>query len=282
MKQISKLLLILFAAVTLVSCGTENKPGEISVYYNSYSGGIDTTLVYDEGFHFHAPWADHIQSNKQLQIKEYTSKVLDKNGTGVSADVKVTYRIQKQDLPKIITNIGPDYVAKVVDPNVKGAIRSVIGKYTYKELYGAKRDIIKAEIEEMLRQEFSENYIILGDVEVADIDIPTNIREEIEAKERQRERNLRTDLLKEEKTNIAEANEIEAEGAKRVKILKAEADAEEIRVKQQQLSSNPMYIRLLEAQAQNKFADGVYKNGLGSNNIFGSETFVMKNMSVNK
>lgn len=279
MKRIFKLAILLLAVVTMSSCGTDIKPGERAVYYKPYGDGLDTSMVYKEGFQFHAPWNEMIKYNTRNQTLNYKSKVMDKNGTEITIMTNVNFAVKPNTIAKLELKHGQEYATSFINPKAYGAIKDVAGRYTYEELYSIKREALESEIESILSKDFKGNYIILGFVEVADVDLPEGIAAEIKRKEEQKQRNLTSKLKEEEQINLAQAKIAEAEGNKQSSILNAEAQAESIRIKNRALSQSPKYIDLIKAEAQMELSRGIRQHGIGDNNVFGSETMVMKGFS---
>lgn len=278
MKNLFKLLFVAFLTVSMVSCGTTNEPGERSIAFNSWGDGVDTSKVYKEGYHFHGPWVDMIKYNTRNQTKTYKSQVMDKNGTEITIVSSVNYAVKPNKIGQLHLKHGEEYDKSFINPKAYGAIKDVAGRYTYEELYSKKREALEQEIEEILKRDFQGNYILLSFVEVADVNLPNEIAAEIKRKETQKQRNLTSKLKEEENHNIAQAKIAEAEGNKQSAILNSEAEAEKIRIKNEALRQSPKYIELMKAEAVQSMAQGIRAHGLGNNNVFGSDTFIMKNL----
>lgn len=278
MKKIFKFLLLAIFTISMTSCGTNNDPGQASIIFDSWGDGIDTTMVYKEGYHFHAPWKDMIQYNVRNQTNTYKPEVMDRNGTKVTIVTSVSYVVTPNKIGQLHLKWGQDYAPSFISPKAFGAIKDVAGRYTYEELYSSKREALETEIEAILAKDFLGNYVQLAFVEVSDVNLPGPIANEIVAKEQQKQRNLKSKLMEEEKFNLAQAKIAEAEGNKQSSILNAEAEAESITIKNRALSQSPKYIELIHAEAGLEMAKGITKNGLGNNNVFGSDTFIMKNL----
>ncbi len=278
MKNIFKFLLLAVMTVTMSSCGTTNDPGERSIIFDSYGDGIDTSMVYKEGYHFHAPWKDMIKYNTRNQSSTYKSEVMDKNGTEVTVLATVNYAAKPNKIGQLHLKHGEDYSTSFINPKVMGAIKDVAGRYTYEELYSTQREALEQEIEEILRADFAGNYLLLAFVEVADVNLPSEIAAEIKRKETQKQRNITSSLKEEENKNMANAKIAEAEGNKQSSILNAEAEAEAINIKNRALAQSPKYIDLINAEAGFEMARGIREKGLGNNNVFGADTFIMKNL----
>jgi regulator of protease activity HflC (stomatin/prohibitin superfamily) len=137
-----------------------------------------------------------------------------------------------------------------------------------------KRDKLQTLCEEMLTEKFAEKNIILLDVLIRDVNLPTKIKDGIEAKEAQKQKNELAEKINAEKQFLATAAITEAEGIKQSAILKAEGEAEAIRVKQQQLRQSPQYIEYIKWQGFASTGNSPY----GSNNVFGGNTSVIKGL----
>jgi len=171
-------------------------------------------------------------------------------------------------------DIGKDYKDIIVIPYPRNVVREVTGQFTAEELYSTKRDKLQTLCEEMLTEKFAEKNIILLDVLIRDVNLPTKIKDGIEAKEAQKQKNELAEKINAEKQFLATAAITEAEGIKQSAILKAEGEAEAIRVKQQQLRQSPQYIEYIKWQGFASTGNSPY----GSNNVFGGNTSVIKGL----
>lgn len=277
MKSTFKFLLIALFAVSMTSCGTTNEPGESSISFSSWGDGIDTSMVYKEGYHFHMPWVDMITYNTRNQTKTYKSQIMDKNGTEITIVASVNYSVVASKIGQLHLKHGEEYDKSFINPKVKGAIKDVAGRYTYEELYSSKREALEQEIESILARDFKGNYVLISFVEVADVNLPNSIAQEIVRKETQKQTNITSELKELEQQNLAKAKIASAEGNKESSILNAQAEAESINIKNKALSQSPKYIELIKAEAQMELSRNI--KSLGSGNVFGSETLIMKTLN---
>lgn len=241
----------------------EVKPGEEGFMYYPYGDGVEKDHVYSEGTYFVAPWNEMVTYNTRLQSKNYTSKVMDKNGTDITIVVSVNYSVTSGSTAKLHMKRGPGYIS-FIDDKAKGAIKDVIGRYTYEEVYSTKREALEGEIEEILKKDFKDNFITLDYVEIADVDLPGPIAKEIVSKETQKQRNLTSFEKKIEEKNLADARFENARGDSSL-VISATYKAKAIEMESKQIATNPIYIELIKWQG--------YANGQGSpygaNNVFG-------------
>ncbi len=135
-------------------------PGYEGFVNKPYNGGVDASTTYKEGTHFIAPWNEMITYTVLQQSKTYTSTVMDKNGTDITVEVAINFSIQKGNTPTLHLKIGENYI-QIIDDKSQGAIKNVIGKYTYEEVYSTKRNVLEGEIRDILIEKFNKNYVNL-------------------------------------------------------------------------------------------------------------------------
>ena len=118
---------------------TDVNPGEEGFIYRPYTGGIDQTNVYTEGTVFIAPWNEMITYNILQQSRNYSSKVMEKNGMEIGIDVTINYNPMQNNTAKLHLKHGKAFESSFIDAKVRGVIKDVIGRYTYEEIYSTKR-----------------------------------------------------------------------------------------------------------------------------------------------
>ena len=225
---------------------TDVNPGEEGFIYRPYTGGIDQTNVYTEGTVFIAPWNEMITYNILQQSRNYSSKVMEKNGMEIGIDVTINYNPMQNNCAKLHLKHGKAFESSFIDAKVRGVIKDVIGRYTYEEIYSTKREALETEMDTIFQSEFPANYIAYNFCEIADVNLPENVKIAITEKETQKQRNQKAKELEEEQQYLANAEIKKAEGEKTAAILRAQGRAEEIRLVQEQLTRSPNYIELVK------------------------------------
>ena len=155
---------------------------------------------------------------------------------------------------------------------VRGVIKDVIGRYTYEEIYSTKREALETEMDTIFQSEFPANFISYNFCEIADVNLPENVKLQLLKKETQTKKKAKE--LEEEQQYLANAEIMKAEGEKKAVILRAQGRAEEIRLVQQQLTRSPNYIELVKWKG---YADGK-GSPYGQDNVFGAGTSVIKGL----
>lgn len=241
------------------------EPGEEGFVYKPYTTGVDTNVTYTEGTRFIAPWNEMITYNVRQLSKSYNQEVMDLNGTEVKVDVAVNYSAQKGHTPNLHLKHGPGFVS-FIDDKAKGAIKDVIGRYTYEQVYSSKREVLENEIEEILKKDFKGNFIELHYVEIADVNLPDNIAQQITVKETQKQKNLTAKEKEKEEEYLANARIEKARGDSSL-VVSARFKAEAIQLEAEQISKNPQYIELKKWEKW----DGA-GSPYGQSNVFGDKS----------
>ncbi|MDA9809023.1 MAG: prohibitin family protein [Flavobacteriales bacterium] len=253
---------------------TDVNPGEEGFIYRPYTGGIEQNAVYTEGTVFIAPWNEMITYNILQQSRNYSSKVMEKNGMEIGIDVTINYNPMQNNTAKLHLKHGKAFESSFIDAKVRGVIKDVIGRYTYEEIYSTKREALETEMDTIFQSEFPANFISYNFCEIADVNLPENVKVAITEKETQKQRNQKAKELEEEQQYLANAEIMKAEGEKKAAILRAQGRAEEIRLVQQQLTRSPNYIELVKWKG---YADGK-GSPYGQDNVFGAGTSVIKGL----
>ncbi len=210
------LILIAKSAVTIDS-------GHAAVLYETLKDGVDSDKEpLGPGFHIIAPWNRVIDyETRQQEIPEKMS-VLSSNGLDIKLDASVLYEPDEKNLGKLHNEKGEDYLTRVLQPAIRSAARSVVGRYTPEQLYSSKRDAIQEEIFEETKKIVESQYIQLNSVLIRDVTLPPTIKEAIERKLKQEQESLEYEFRLVTAQKEAERQRIEAQGkADANKILSA-------------------------------------------------------------
>jgi regulator of protease activity HflC (stomatin/prohibitin superfamily) len=245
------------------------EPGEEGFIYRPYGGGVDKSMSYSEGSYFIAPWNEMITYSVLQQSKTYKSTVMDKNGTDITVEVAINYSVMKTKASKLHLDVGENYI-QIIDDKSQGAIKDVIGKYTYEEVYSTKRNALEGEMTSKLKESLAINFLKLEYVEIKDVDLPTNIAQEIVMKETQKQRNLTAKEKQKEEEYLANARIEKSRGDSSL-IVSARFKSEAIRLEATQIAKSPQYIELKKWEKW----DGK-GSPYGQSNVFGSGVSILK------
>ena len=182
--------LIMSFAIAVSGCKTIN-PGEVG--FIVHKGVIEPGILTQGRHHYKIFTSKVLKFN--TRITEYSTDMRPptKEGLEVKVDLTVLYHIKPASAPEIYSSVGTDYGNKIVINNFMAIVREYTMKYTAIELLG-ERETIEKNIEDKLRTAISPYGIVLDDVLVKDIDMPSEVLHAIENKAKAEQIALQTKL----------------------------------------------------------------------------------------
>ncbi len=204
---------VIFLIIILAKSAVTIDAGHAAVLYETLGDGVDSDKApLGPGFHIIAPWNRVIDyETRQQEIPEKMS-VLSSNGLDIKLDASVLYEPDVKNLGKLHNEKGENYLSRVLQPAIRSAARSVVGRYTPEQLYSTKRDAIQEEIFEETRKIVESQYIQLNNVLIRDVTLPPTIKDAIERKLRQEQESLEYEFRLVTAEKEAEKQRIEAQG----------------------------------------------------------------------
>ena len=196
--------------------------GHAGVLYK-LNGGVDPeTEPLGEGINFVAPWNSVIEYEVRQQEVPERMSVLSSNGLDIKLDASVLYQPDVANLARLHKEKGKNYLSRVLQPAIRSAARSVVGRYTPEQLYSSKRDAIQEEIFLETKKIVETQYIQLNSILIRDVTLPPTIKQAIERKLKQEQESLEYEFRLVTASKEAEKVIIEAKGkADANKILSA-------------------------------------------------------------
>jgi regulator of protease activity HflC (stomatin/prohibitin superfamily) len=118
-------------------------PGSGGVLWKRFAGGTQYEPALGEGFHLIWPWDRIYIYNLQLQNWHEDLYALTSDGLSLSVEVAARYRLSPENLAFLQDAVGPDYVGKVISPQVGAAVRKLIALYPIESLLGPLRNQVQ-------------------------------------------------------------------------------------------------------------------------------------------
>jgi prohibitin 1 len=207
------IIVIVLAVILLAKSAITIDSGEAGVLYKTFDNGVVTDLPpLGEGFHVIAPWNKvFVYEVRQQELFE-KMKVLSSNGLEIQIDASAWYEPVYTELGNLHQSLGENYLGRVIQPAIRSAARSVVGRYTPEQLYSSKRDAIQDEIFAETKKILEKQYVQLNEVLVRDVTLPNTIKEAIERKLRQEQESLEYEFRLVTASKEAEKVTIEAQG----------------------------------------------------------------------
>ncbi len=150
--------------------------------------------------------------DENTQTGDDAINVLTSDGLQVVIDLTVLFRLKKEEAPRIVQEIGTNYVDKIVRPIARTKIRDNAVYYQAIELYSTKRDEFQQKIYKSIEADFLTRGLELEQLLVRNIVLPESVRGSIEEKIRaEQDAQKMTYILQKEKQE-AERKRVEAQG----------------------------------------------------------------------
>ena len=206
--------IIVVAVIILFSKSTVTiKSGQAGVLYKTFGGGVVTDKpALGEGFQLVAPWNKvFIYEVRQQEVFE-KMQVLSSNGLEIRLEASVWFQPKPGKIGFLHQQKGEDYISRVIQPAIRSAARSVVGRYTPEQLYSSKRDVIQTEIFEETKKILDKQYIQLNEILVRDVTLPATIKTAIERKLKQEQESLEYEFRLVTAKKEAQKQIIEAQG----------------------------------------------------------------------
>lgn len=251
-------IVIGLAALVFISASVVIVPaGERAVVFDNFRGVLPG--VRNEGMTFVVPF---VQKAIRYDVKTQTYNVgtsdADANNTGnaepaieartadgqtVQVELSIRFHPKPDELWKLHQEVGPNYLYKIILPEVRSVIRTVVALYNVMDVYSSKRMAMQNSVDDDLRTTFDKYHIQLDEVLIRNTRFSEEFQRAIEAKQVALQEAQRMEyVLQKEKQE------------KQRKIIEAEGDAAAIRTRGQALAANP---RLIQYEYVQKLSPGI-------------------------
>ncbi len=243
-------IIIVILANTVLIIGA----GEMAVIFNQITGGLSARypgtnilvpglqkpVLYDTRVLTYTMAATFAEGEPK---GDDAIETLTKDGQIVKMDLSVRFHIDPTRVTNLHREIGPDYINKVVRPEIRNQIRLAVSAYPVTEVYTEKRSEIQNQTQDNLKRKFNTSYLILDEVLIRNIRFSPEFEKAIEQKQ----------IAQQEAQRMQYVLDKERQEKER-KIIEAQGEAESIRLKAIVLAQNPALIQYEYVQ---KIAPGV-------------------------
>ncbi|HAW49922.1 TPA: HflC protein [bacterium] len=199
--------------------------------------GAVQNKVLPEGIHFRIPFIQWIVPMEvRIKKRETSADAASRDLQRTYSTIALNYHILPEMSNRVYQTIGKEYEARIIDPAVQEVVKAVTAKFTAIELI-TQRENVKDEIKDFLTARLRTYNIIVDDFSIVDFQFSQEFTSAIEAKQvaEQQAFKAQRDL---------ERIKIEAEQ----KITQAKAEAEALRLQKEQVTSQLVQLRQIEAQ----------------------------------
>lgn len=139
-------------------------------------------------------------------------RILTSDGLEVTIDLSVLFSVKASEAPKILKEIGDDYLDKIVRPVARTAIRDNAVSYEAVALYSTKRQEFQNKIFNTIGQSFASRGLKLEQLLIRNITLPESVRRTIESKINAEQDAQKMQFVLQKEKQEAERKRVEAQG----------------------------------------------------------------------
>lgn len=165
------------------------------------------------------------------------------DGQTVQVELSVRFEPKEDELYKLHQKVGPAYVYKIIVPEIRSVVRTIVALYNVMDVYSSKRQEIQQKMDTELRKSFDRYFIQLNEVLIRNTRFSEEFQKAIEAKQvaLQEAQRMQYVLQKEQQEKAR-------------KIIEAEGEAKSMEIRGRALAANP---RLIQYEYVQKLAPGI-------------------------
>src|SRR5712692_7365712 len=168
------LVILLFASVTRVESG---HVGVLTLF------GRVTGEVLPEGIHLINPFKTNNETSIRTQEIKESASVPSSEGLVMNLDTSLIYHLNPEKAAEVYQKIGPNYMAVLVEPNLRAAIRESTASHSANALYTGEREMVAKQIHDQLAEKLGQRGITVESVLLRDIQLPVTLKASIESKQ---------------------------------------------------------------------------------------------------
>jgi len=174
--------------------------------------GRVTGEVLPEGIHLVNPLKSVEKLSVQTQSLKESASVPSNEGLILSLDTSLLFRLDRSKAAEVFQTVGEDYLAKIVEPTLRAAVRSATSAHSANALYTNARELVQKQITDELTAQLALRGLIVENVLLRDVQLPAMLKTSIEAKQQAEQDALRMSFILQKEKQEAERKRIEAQG----------------------------------------------------------------------
>lgn len=221
-----KTLIVCLCLITLLisSCAII-RPGEVGV--KQKLGKLSEKSHLQGAVWFNPFTTRVIKTNIQINNIELSLSLPSKEGLSVVAQISILYKIDKNSVPKVISNIGLNY-ENIISNVFRSASADVCSKYFAKDMHSGMRAEIENAIKRKMEEILTEQGILVQAVLMKSIQLPEGLSKSIEQKLQAEQDAMRMEFILQQEKLEAERKIIEATGTKDAQKILSEGLTDQI------------------------------------------------------
>lgn len=184
--------------------------GSAGILFSRFTG-TKIDRIYGEGLHIFNPLDKVYIYETRMQVAYHEFDVISNKGLALHLSLAIRYRPEYELLGVLHKQIGPNYLNRVVLPQIESVMRKQLGDYTAEEIYTNEAGLLTNTILTAL-DEVGRNYVEVEDIIIRSIQLPPEMVIAIENKLKKEEFMKSYEFQIETAKKEAERQAIEAKG----------------------------------------------------------------------
>ena len=207
--KLLKILGVVIAVIVFFSCVISIPTGHVGVL--TLFGKV-TGETLGEGMHLINPLKSVQKLSIQTQSLKESANVPSNEGLILALDTSLLFHLDRTKAAEVYQKVGPNYLEKIVEPTLRAAIRAATSAHTANALYTNARELVQQQIEDELTKQLGARGMIVENVLLRDVQLPSLLKGSIEAKQQAEQDALRMSFILQKEKQEAERKRIEAQG----------------------------------------------------------------------
>lgn len=203
-------LVIGIILVSLITSCTTVRQGEVGV---KRTLGKYRDVPYTGGLKVYNPFVSTIvKISTQTENLEVQLSLPSREGVNIKAEISILYRVEPDNAPEILRNIGVGYERNLILPVFRSASADVSSSFYAKDMHTGERYDIEKAIKDRMMKIIADKGIIIEAVLIKSIILPQNLYNAIEEKLQAEQQALRMEFILQQEKLEAERKIVEAKG----------------------------------------------------------------------
>ncbi|HEU5407002.1 MAG TPA: prohibitin family protein [Nitrospira sp.] len=181
MRYVPKAILLVMIILSLQACGTSVQPGERGLRWYPLTEGL-TNEPLKSGFFWRAPWNQVYRYDVKWRSYTETVDALSSDDLLVILQAAIILRPIPEEVYFLAQEIGPEFYARVVRPELLAAVRSVVSNYAMVTVPERSTEIA-SKIQAVVVEKLKGRHLEVSSIALADIDLAKVVLEAVERKQ---------------------------------------------------------------------------------------------------
>ncbi len=207
------------------------------------------------GLHFKLPLMETVEKLSVREEKEsFKTEAYSKDQQPAQVQVSVNYRLPEAEVLKMYSNLGPDYVSKLIDTQLPRRLKEVFGQFSAQAIVD-DRTKLGVEVERSMEKALDGRGILIISVQVEDVSFSDVYERAVENRMKTEVEKAQAEAEKAKRITSADAAayevKAEADAQAHATEVRGAAEASAIRARADALKSNPDLVSLTAVEKWN-------------------------------